>query len=268
MNTASAASTVRFRETVLLLLILVLAFAAFSYRLGEIPPYHNDENFYVESARHMVESGDYLTPVYHEKKRFAKPPLFYWLVSLAYKTFGVQLASARGVSAVFGTLCIAVTFFLARRLFGREAALVSAFLLPGMVLHFQISRWAITDMTLNFFILLAFYFFVRGYQEEKTRPRDFLLFYGAIALGFLTKGPPALVIPGLTLALFLLLRRDGALVRQLRLGTGALIVIAVNLPWFALMFHLHGDAFKDHILGAEIRDRIVHDTPFSGYYVG
>jgi hypothetical protein len=34
------------------------------------------------------------------------------------------------------------------------------------------------------------------------------------------------------------------------------------------MLTIHGDEFKNHILGAELRDRIVHDTPFSLYYFG
>ena len=66
---------------------LIFCFVALSYKLGGVPPYHSDENFYVESSRNMVESGDYLTPIYLDKKRFAKPILYYWLVSASYKVF-------------------------------------------------------------------------------------------------------------------------------------------------------------------------------------
>jgi hypothetical protein len=34
------------------------------------------------------------------------------------------------------------------------------------------------------------------------------------------------------------------------------------------MLVIHGDEFKNHILGAELRDRMIHDTPFSLYYIG
>jgi hypothetical protein len=34
------------------------------------------------------------------------------------------------------------------------------------------------------------------------------------------------------------------------------------------MLILHGDEFKNHILGAELRDRLIHDIPFSLYYFG
>ena len=32
------------------------------------------------------------------------------------------------------------------------------------------------------------------------------------------------------------------------------------------MLVIHGNEFKNHILGAELRDRIIHDTSFSLYY--
>ena len=55
---------------------------------------------------------------------------------------------------------------------------------------------------------------------------------------------------------------------QLQLVPGTLIVLAVNLPWFITMYALHGEEFKNHLLGAEIRDRLIHDTPFGFYYIG
>ncbi|MFQ5449549.1 MAG: ArnT family glycosyltransferase [Nitrospinaceae bacterium] len=256
------------KASVSLVLLAAVCFFAFSYRLGEIPPYHTDENFYILSAKNMVESGDYITPMYHDRKRFAKPIFFYWLVALSYKTLGVGLAAARLVSVILGTLSVCLTYLLGRRLFDRQAALAGAFLLPSFFMHFEISRWATTDMTLNFFILTAFYFFVRGYQDESEGAGNYYLFYLAMALGFLTKGPPAVLIPGLTLVLFLWTRREGARVKQMRLGTGILIMLAVILPWFAAMFVLHGNEFKNHLLGPEIRDRIIHGTPFSFYYPG
>jgi len=251
-----------------LVLLTSLCVFSFSYRLGEVPPYHTDENFYILSAKNMLESGDYLTPMFHEKKRFAKPILFYWLVTASYKTFGINLVSARLWSVVFGTGSTWLVFLAGRRLFSSQAALVGAFILPSIYLHFQISRWATTDMTLSFFILCAFYFFIKGFQEESSRQRNFYLFYFAMALGFLTKGPPAILLPGLTIAAFLFVRGDWKMIVGMRLPAGLLILLAVNVPWFAAMVYLHGDEFLNHLLGAELSDRVFHQIPFSFYYPG
>ncbi|MFQ5674138.1 MAG: ArnT family glycosyltransferase [Nitrospinales bacterium] len=251
-----------------LLAVWVLAcFFALTWRLGEVPPYHTDESYYVESVETMVKSGDYLTPYYHGEKRFAKPILIYWIMAAAYKAFGFSPAVARLGSAVMGALCVALVFLLARRLFNRATAWLSALILPGFYLHFLLSRWATTDMTLNGFILAACYFFVCGVQDETNRKRNFILFYLAMALGFLTKGPPAVILPGATVFLFLAMTRRWRLFAQLRLFSGTLIILAVNLPWFTAMYVLHGDAFMNHLLSAEVRGRVFHDVPFSFYFL-
>jgi 4-amino-4-deoxy-L-arabinose transferase-like glycosyltransferase len=247
---------------------LIFCFAALTYQLGGVPPYHSDENYYVESTRNMVESGDYLTPIHHDEKRFAKPILYYWLMSASYKIFGVSLISARLTSAFFGSLAIGLLYLVSSRLFKGRTALYSVLILPATFLYFQISRWATTDIVMNFFVLLAIYFFVRLYQSDFEGKNDAYLFYLAMALGFMTKGPPAVIIPGMVALFFLLATRRQRSWSKMRIGQGLVILLLVILPWFMTMFLLHGDEFKNHIVGAEIANRLVHDTPFSLYFVG
>jgi len=46
------------KEFPLAFLLTGFCLLVFSYGLGEVPPYHADENFYVITAKNMVESGD------------------------------------------------------------------------------------------------------------------------------------------------------------------------------------------------------------------
>ena len=255
-------------EKQLVFLWLFFCFAALTYELGGVPLYHTDENYYVESTRNMVESGDYLTPIHHDKKRFAKPILYYWLMSASYKIFGVSLVSARMTSAFFGSLAIGLLYLVSRRLFEGRTALYSVLILPATFLYFQISRWATTDIVMNFFVLLAIYFFVRLYQSDFKQKNDAYLFYLAMALGFMTKGPPAVIIPCMVAVIFLIATRRQGSWSQMRICQGLVILLLVILPWFTTMFLLHGDEFKNHIVGAEISNRLVHDTPFSLYFFG
>jgi 4-amino-4-deoxy-L-arabinose transferase-like glycosyltransferase len=255
-------------EKQLVFLWLVFCFAALTYELGGVPPYHSDENYYVESTRNMVESRDYLTPIHHDKKRFAKPILYYWLMSASYKMFGVSIVSARVTSTFFGSLAIGLLYLVSRRLFKGRTALYSILILPATFLYFQISRWATTDIVMNFFVLLAIYFFVCLYQSDFKNKNDAYLFYLAMALGFMTKGPPAVIIPGMVAVIFLMATRRQGSWSQMQIGQGLVILLLVILPWFTTMFLLHGDEFKNHIVGAEISNRLVHDTPFSLYFFG
>ncbi|MDC1122502.1 glycosyltransferase family 39 protein [Nitrospinaceae bacterium] len=247
---------------------MIFCFLVLSYKLGEVPPYHADENFYIESSLRMVESGDYITPVYHEKKRFAKPILYYWMVVSSYKIFGISLSSARLPSVLFGTLSVGLVFLLACRLFDRRVGLFSAFILPSIYLHFQISRWSTTDMALSFFVLLALYYFVVLFQTNFKKNIYAYLFYLSLGLGFMVKGPPAILIPGLTVFGFLLATKRRNWLADLRIGQGLIILLIIIVPWFAAMLGMHGEEFKNHIVGNEIKNRLVHDTPFSFYYVG
>jgi len=268
MQSQLSPNSTRIREYLQLTAFTLLCFLAFTYNLSAIPPYHSDENFYVTSTRNMIASGDYVTPVYHDKKRFAKPILFYWMVAASYKMFGVNLFSARLVSSLFASLCIPIAYIIARRLFDPKVALISAFLLPGCYLHFQIARWAITDMAFNFFILSTFYFFIRGSQDELNKEISYYFAYICMGIGFMIKGPIAIIIPVLVIGGFIMSLRNWEELPQLRVGYGVMILAAIILPWFVTMLTIHGDEFKNHILGAELRDRIVHDTPFSLYYFG
>ncbi len=255
-------------EKQLVLFWLIFCFIALTYKLGGVPPYHSDENFYVESSRNMVESGDYLTPIYNDKKRFAKPILYYWLVSTSYEIFGVNLSSARLTSAFFGSLTIGLLYLVSRRLFDDRTAFYSIMILPSTFLYFQISRWATTDIVMSFFVLMGLYYFVRFYQNDFNGKLNVYLFYLSMALGFMIKGPPAIIIPALIVGIFLAVTRRLRFLGQLRIGQGLMIFGVVIIPWFAMMVFLHGDEFTSHIIGAEIEGRLAHNNPFSLYYFG
>ena len=261
-------SAIKPTEKFIVCLWMIFCFLVLSYKLGEVPPYHADENFYIESSLRMVESEDYITPVYHEKKRFAKPILYYWMVVSSYKIFGISLSSARLPSVLFGTLSVGLVFLLACRLFDRRVGLFSAFILPSIYLHFQISRWSTTDMALSFFVLLALYYFVVLFQTNFKKNIYAYLFYLSLGLGFMVKGPPAILIPGLTVFGFLLATKRRNWLADLRIGQGLIILLIIIVPWFAVMLGMHGEEFKNHIVGNEIKNRLVHDTPFSFYYFG
>jgi len=261
-------STVKLNENIIVCLWMIFCFVALTYKLGEVPPYHADENFYVESALRMVESGDYVTPVYHEKNRFAKPILYYWMVVSSFKVFDVSLFSARFPSVIFGTLSIGLIFLLGKILFNRRVGLFSAFILPSTYLHFQISRWSTTDMALNFFILFSTYIFVLMCDTKFEKKYFSYLFYLSLGLGFMIKGPPAILIPGLTILGFLIFTKRKNWFNNLCIFEGLIILSIIILPWFITMYWMHGEEFKNHILGNEIKNRLVHDTPFSFYYVG
>ena len=58
-------------------------------------PLERAEIYFVDAARAMVESGDYLVPRYRGEPFFDKPPLTYWLMAASFRVFGFTLTAAR-----------------------------------------------------------------------------------------------------------------------------------------------------------------------------
>lgn len=258
-------------------LFCVLSFFFFAYHLEQISLYHTDEQYYIQSCRNMVDSGDWFTPVLNEKMRFAKPVLFYWLASISFNIFGVSLASARLVSALLGSLGLWVVYRMGTVLFGQQTGLYSAFILASSFLYFLSARLAYTDMALSFFITLSLYFFSRlirpvykGMEEgglEKSRARDILFIYIFMGLATATKGPPGFMVPGLIIAAFILTTKDQKTATCFLHPAGIFLFLCLSLFWPLLMAWMHGGAFVDHLLHAEGVERIFHTERPSLYFI-
>src|SRR4029453_8953814 len=81
-----------FRHALILTAICLLTFFA---GLGRSAIGDSDEAFYAESAREMIEQGDWITPHYNYDYRFQKPVFFYWLVRLSYIVGGIWAGARR-----------------------------------------------------------------------------------------------------------------------------------------------------------------------------
>jgi 4-amino-4-deoxy-L-arabinose transferase-like glycosyltransferase len=198
------------------------------------------EIYFMDVARAMVETGDWLVPRYQGSPFFDKPPLTYWLMAAVFHLLGFTRAAARlvSVSATVGLLL--TTAGLGRRLLGRRAALLGTIALGTTLLVLSVGRLAMSDMLLALWCTLAVAVGVRASQERATVPRMAAL--GAlVGLGFLTKGPIAVVLAGSGLAVLAVRGHDG---RRLRPGVataaaGIACFAAFGLWWFAaLAWHL------------------------------
>jgi hypothetical protein len=74
--------------------------------------------------------------------------------------------SARAVTAVIGVACVALTYLLARRLYGRKAGLAAALLLAVMPYHVVVSRQVLLDGLLTLCATGVLYCVVRYVESE------------------------------------------------------------------------------------------------------
>ncbi|HVM93867.1 MAG TPA: glycosyltransferase family 39 protein [Terriglobales bacterium] len=238
-------------RTEILLLIACCAFLLF-YGLGAFGLLGADEPRYAQVAREMLDRGDLITPTLNGKPWLEKPPLYYWQAMLTYRVgraflpaTGVTEKCARLPGAIDAALMIAfIYFFLGRFRAGTEldAALIAA----GSAGIIGFAHAASTDMplTATFTIaLLAWYAW-----SENQRKTDLAIFYGAIALGMLAKGPIAPALAVVIVILFAIVRRDSKLLLRTFWLPGIALFLAVALPWYILVQLRNPDFFRVFIL--------------------
>lgn len=233
------------REVAVTALLLSASVLLFFYRLDSLSLFDADEPAYAEAAREMLVSGDWITPHFNFRPRFDKPILFYWLIALAYKWFGVGEYAARFWSAASATGLTLSIYRFGRQRLGQRAAAIAALAFAANVGTVVLARAAVTDMTLTFCMTWAlFCFFDVFAAADRTRARFVFVGYVAMALAVLTKGPIGLLLPGFIIGLFLIIRgKARAALSRLRVLPGMGLFAVIALPWYGLVLHENGWAF-------------------------
>ena len=153
----------RLREIAPISLIIAFALILRLWRLSLPKGYIFDEVYYAKNANSLIRNGVELNSQ-GQAEFIVHPPLGKWLIGIGIKIFGNNEFGWRISAAVIGTLSVLLIYFITKELFNSiflsniAAALMA---LDGLAL--VMSRVALLDIFLMFFILLAFYFLVKNY---------------------------------------------------------------------------------------------------------
>ena len=231
-------------KTVLLGLLL-LAGTLFFFQLGATGLFDADEPAYAGAAREMLARGDWVTPHFNGQPRFDKPILFYWLILLSYRVFGITEFAVRFWSALAGMGLGVLLWRAARRRIGGEAALWAGVAFSANLLTALLARAAVTDMLLTFFVTAAILAGLAAVEEPESRNRwPARGLWAAMALAVLVKGPVGLLIPAMALGgCLVVLREVRAGLRRLFPWEGPVLFLLIAGPWYALALSANGWAF-------------------------
>ena len=135
-------------------IILTAAYLRF-FNLGSPKELVFDEVYYVNGAQDYLRDG--VETAAGKAEFVVHPPIGKWMIALGIKIFGDDPFGWRFSAALVGTLSILLIFLVARRLFHSYfLALLAAALTAIDGLHIVMSRTALLDIFLMFFILLGF----------------------------------------------------------------------------------------------------------------
>lgn len=237
------------RSMVVLSLVLLLA--------GNwiLPLTDRDEARFGEASREMLLRGDYIVPWFNDGWRLYKPVLIYWCQMASYSVLGVNDFAARLPSVLFTT---ATALLLVR--WGRKIAEAKTGFMAGAMyvagLHVGIiGRVATADLALFFFFTLATW---SGWEltrpEQPQRKQWWWIFYVALALGFLAKGPEAwLPLGGMILGRAL--RKDSFRLQLSETVVGLCLAVALVALWGVPALVQTGGEFWSFGMGDQVFKR-------------
>ena len=262
----------------LLLLVVFFLYIQFFHGLGQLGLVGPDEPRYAQVAREMMGSGDFITPHLYGKPWFEKPILYYWLTVQSYRVFGVSEIAARLPAAMSSILLILAVFTIGWGWRSSQCGMVAVLMLASSPICISLGRAASMDMLLTAALTLSLTGFYLGLSIPrgngsitqapwKQSPRIWMFVaYSSLGVALLAKGPVGLVLVGLILISFFVLRPEIYSWKKLGLIPGGFLFLSVALPWYILCFKANGWAFINeflfqHNLARFATDRFQHSQP-------
>lgn len=275
------------RAGVLLALICLTVYVP---GLLQTPPIDRDESRFAQASRQMFEavalpgkdrspslhSGGAVIPMVQDKPRLSKPPLIYWLqgASAWVFTLGDPSRDAIWMYRIPSLLCaigaVLVTWRVGCRMFDPRAAWLGAVLLAVCPLVAFDAHQARADQLLLFSVVLTQAALWRVWHERNVTWVHAAMFWMAISMGIMAKGPIAPMIALLTLLLQCMFAWSWRRLFILRPLLGVLIIAACVGPWVWAVgqrvgWYSYWSLILDETLGRSIEAKEGHWGP-PGYH--
>ncbi len=256
-------------------MVLLLGLASFLPGLASLPPVDRDEARYVVASQRMADTGDVIDIRYQDEPRYLQPVGIYWLQALATTVLDSpahdSIWAYRIPSLLGALLAIALTGWIGALYFGRNAGLAAAALLAvNLSLNFE-ARIAKTDAVLLASIVAAQLALMRAYTEPVLSRATAALFWVALGIGLLVKGPVILIVAGATIAALLAWDCKAAWLLRLRPVWGVPMMLAIVLPWYIAIGMVSDGAFYERAVARNMLGKVGageqgHSGPF-GYHL-
>ncbi len=264
------------KRTALAVALAALCLLLFLPGFFSLPPMDRDEARFAQATRQMLESRDFVDIRFQDEARHKKPVGIYWMQSAAVTLAGGPEQAAiwayRLPSLVGATLAVLLTFWVGSSLFGPIAGFLGAVMLAGTVLLGVEARTAKTDAALFAAIVAAqgvlAGLWLRREMREAMGLGLVLLFWGALGVGILLKGPIILLVTGGTILWLSVAQRGIGWLAPLRPKLGLPLMLALVAPWLILItVKTHGSFFAESV-GHDMMAKVAGGQESKGFPPG
>jgi 4-amino-4-deoxy-L-arabinose transferase-like glycosyltransferase len=249
--------------------LVLISLIAFLPGIFQIPPVDRDEAYFAQATKQMIETGDYVDIRYQDDVRYRKPVGIYWLQASV-----VNLASALGLpnahtsiwlyrlpSLIGGIGAVLATYWCALAFVGRRGAVLAALMVMSSSILGVEARLAKTDAVLLFTVVAAMAVLARVYLAPRRGDAQpglgqLAIFWTALAVGILIKGPMILMVVGLAALTLVVLDRSARWLLALRPLPGLLWLLVLVLPWFIAIYARVGTQFLVGSVGEDMLAKV------------
>jgi len=250
------------------LIALISAFAG----IFTLPPLDRDESRFAQATAQMLETGDFVEINFLDTERNKKPIGIHWLQ--AASVAALSDAEARDIWAyripsLMGAILAALAaFWGGQRLVGREAAFAGAALFAATVLLGIEGGIAKTDAMLAGCTTLAMAALMNARGGETPGWKTGLIFWFAIGLGTLIKGPVTPMVAGLAILGLLVWEREWRWLKPVLVWWGPILAIVMVLPWLVGIQIATEGNFLREALGDDLGPKLVSSHERHGGPIG
>ncbi|WP_213876328.1 lipid IV(A) 4-amino-4-deoxy-L-arabinosyltransferase [Pseudomonas sp. dw_358] len=236
----------------------LLALAFLLFYLAPLP-FHGlwipDETRYAQASQEMLLTGHWATPHFMGLRYFEKPAAGYWMIAIGQAVFGQNLFGVRVASAVALALSVVLAWLIAGRFWRNpQLQLTSAVVYMSLSLICAGSGYANLDPQFTLWVNLSIFALWYAVDAATTQARlgAWAGVGFACALGFMTKGFLALLLPVLVALPYMFWQRR--FLELVRYGLVAVVVaVLLSLPWALTVNHQEPDFWNYFFWDEHIR---------------
>ena len=200
--------------------------------LGGIHLFDWDEINFAESAREMLETGDYFRVKIGYEPFWEKPPFFFWFQVLSMKLFGINEFAARFPNALIGIISLITLYSIGKKLYTPKFGMIWSLIYFASFLPHLYFKSGIIDPYFNIFIFLSIYFLILVLQKPTVKKRNSLVAGIFIGLSIITKGPVGLLILILTFLIYIIIKKGKVKIPILGVIIFFISSLSVTFIWF------------------------------------
>lgn len=254
------------RHKINILSLIVLCLLLYLPGLTSLPVTDRDEARFAQATKQMAQSQDYIDIQFQDSPRHKKPVGIYWLQTLSIKACQMAVDENnpannppiwvyRVPSVIGASIAVLITYIWGCYFFNKRTSWLAAAIVASSLILIIEAHLATTDAALLSTIVLSQATLGTIYLDYTTKHKNTkyyiaAAFWAAQGIGILIKGPVTPAVSLLTIISLCIFDRNINWLKNIKPGTGILILIAIVSPWIiAVGRATHWEFFTDSITG-------------------